>query len=48
MSQPEGMGKFLSSQKVLLKDFGKYAEQLSGRIKQRAMEIAEAGARPLL
>lgn len=46
MTQPSGMGKFLSSQGVLLKDFGNYAESLSEQIKQHALQLAEKTGRP--
>src|SRR5262245_42610582 len=43
----EGMSKFLSSERVLLKDFGRYIEGLSEQIKDRARHIAEKAGRPL-
>src|SRR5262245_61277525 len=48
MAQPDGMGKFLNSQKVLLKNFGSYAEGLSDQIKQHAQEVATRTGRPLI
>ena len=41
MAHVDGMGKFLNSQGVLLKDFGRYAQKLSERIKEHAYAIAE-------
>jgi hypothetical protein len=46
MTQPKGMGKFLNSQHVLLKEFGAYAESLSQQIKQHAQALAEKTGRP--
>lgn len=46
MTQPNGMGKFLNSQGVLLKDFGSYAEGLSEQIKRHAVAVAEQAGRP--
>jgi hypothetical protein len=46
MTQPAGMGKFLNSQGVLLKDFGKYAEAVSEQIKRHAHELAAQSGRP--
>ena len=47
MAHVEGMGKFLNSQGVLLKDFGTYVERLSEQIKQHGYGIAEAKGRPV-
>jgi hypothetical protein len=47
MAHVEGMGKFLNSQGVLLKDFGRYVEKVSEEIKQYAFKIAEAKQRPV-
>lgn len=47
MAHVEGMGKFLNSQGVLLKDFGKYVERLSDEIKEHAYRIAEKKGRPV-
>jgi hypothetical protein len=46
LTQPSGMGKFLNSQHVLLKEFGEYAESLSQQIKQHAQGVAEKTGRP--
>jgi hypothetical protein len=43
----EGMGKFLNSQGVLLKNFGTYMQALSERIKDHAKRLAEKTGRPL-
>jgi hypothetical protein len=48
MTHTEGMGKFLSSQQVLLKDFGRYAESLSNQIKEHAQRLGEQSGRPLI
>lgn len=37
----DGLDRFLSSQKVLYKDFSKFAQQISGRLKDRAQEVAK-------
>ncbi len=47
MAHVDGMGKFLNSQGVLLKNFGAYIETVSERIKQYAYRIAEAKGRPV-
>jgi len=47
MSHVDGMGKFLNSQGVLLKDFGAYVESVSDQIKQYAFQIAERQGRPV-
>jgi len=46
MSYVNGMSKFLSSHGVLLKDFGRFAERLSARLKTRGQEIADRAGRP--
>jgi len=43
----DGMGKFLNSQGILLKDFGGYVQRLSERIKEHAYGIAERKGRPV-
>jgi len=43
-----GMARFLSSQRVLLKDFGSYAAGLSARVKEHAQAMAEETGRPFL
>ena len=47
MAHVDGMGKFLNSQDVLLKNFGAYVEKISEQIKQYAYGIAEAKGRPV-
>jgi hypothetical protein len=47
MVHVEGMGKFLNSQGVLLKDFGQYVERVSEKIKEHAYSIAKAKNRPV-
>jgi len=47
MVAANGMGKFLNSQGVLLKDFATYAGHLSEQIIARAQEIAEKARRPV-
>jgi hypothetical protein len=47
MVHVDGMGKFLNSQGVLLKDFGGYVQKLSEQIKQYADGVAEAKGRPV-
>lgn len=47
LAHVEGMGKFLSSQGVLLKEFGAYVERISEQIKQYAYAIAEKRERPV-
>ena len=46
MSYVEGMDKFLGSQGVLLKDYGRFAEGLSARLKNHAQELARRAGRP--
>ena len=43
----EGMAKFLNSERVLLKDFGRYMEGLSEQIKEHARQMADKTGRPL-
>lgn len=43
----EGMAKFLNSERVLLKNFGRYVESLSERIKEQARQVAQKAGRPL-
>ena len=47
MAHVDGMGKFLNSQGVLLKQFGGYIEKVSEEIKEYAYRIAEAKGRPV-
>ncbi len=46
LSYVNGMSKFLSSHGVLLKDFGPFASRVSGRLKERSQQVAEAAGRP--
>jgi hypothetical protein len=44
---PKGaFGLFLNRQGVLLKDFGSYVQEVSGRLKLHAQQVAEAAHRP--
>lgn len=47
MAHVDGMGKYLNSQGVLLKDFAGYVEKISEEIKQHAYRVAEAKGRPV-
>ena len=47
MVHVDGMGKFLNSQGVLLKEFGAYVEKVSEKIKEYGYGIAEAKGRPV-
>ena len=47
MAHVDGMGKFLNSQGVLLKNFGGYVEKVSEEIKEYAYSVAEAKGRPV-
>ncbi len=44
----EGMDQFLSSQSVLYKDFGAYAEKITRGLKQHAEELALKAGRPMI
>lgn len=44
----EGMDRFLSSQRVLYKDFSVFVQRISQRLKERAAEIATENGRPLI
>ena len=46
ISHSDGMDAFMRYHKVKLKDFKDWAERLSGRIKDRAKEIADQAGRP--
>ena len=46
VSHVSGMDKFLSSQRVLYKDFGRFAESLSSGIKDHSKALAEQAGRP--
>lgn len=43
----DGMDKFLSSQRVLYKDFARFAERVTGRLRTHAEEVAQRTGRPL-
>lgn len=45
---PEGMARFLSSQRVLYKDFSAFVQRFSKRVKERAEQIAKESGRPLI
>lgn len=47
ISYADGMSRFLSTQGILLKDFGDYAEATSDRVKQASLAIAEHAGRPV-
>ena len=42
----DGMDRFLSSQRILYKDFGAFAQQISDRVKRHAETIALQAGRP--
>ena len=44
---PDGLGKYLSSMKVLLKDFGTFMQSVTKRVRDAAEEIARAASRPM-
>lgn len=46
ISYLSGMNKFLSIHSILYKDFGRFAEHLSTRLKDRGKEVAEEAGRP--
>jgi hypothetical protein len=45
---PKGMAMYLSSQRVLLKNFGFFAQKISSQIKDHAKECAQRLGRPFL
>jgi hypothetical protein len=47
ISHVGGMDRFLSSQRVLYKDFGTYVQELSEQMKQHAETVARQAGRPL-
>ncbi|HEU4996784.1 MAG TPA: hypothetical protein VFT29_18335 [Gemmatimonadaceae bacterium] len=47
LSYVKGLEIFLSTQQVLLKDFGRYVEELSDTVKQHAERLAATTGRPL-
>lgn len=48
ISYPEGLGKYLSSQGILYKEFGDYAEAMSEKIKAHGEAIALQAGRPFI
>ena len=44
----EGMDRFLSSQRVLYKNYSEFVQRLSRRIKERAAQLASESGRPLM
>ncbi len=48
MAYVDGMMGFLYSRQVLLKDFGRYAEQVTAQVKQASLAVAERAARPVV
>src|SRR5262245_31680665 len=46
ISNIEGLGRFLSKEKILLKEFGEFAQRLSEGVKQHAEAIARRENRP--
>jgi hypothetical protein len=44
----EGMDRFLSSQRVLYKDFGGFVQRISKRVKECAEQMASESGRPLI
>jgi DNA-binding MarR family transcriptional regulator len=46
--EPKGMGVFLSRLGVLLKDFGKFAKNLSAALKAHAEKVADEAGRPFI
>jgi len=48
ISHMDGMNIFLSSKRVLLKDFSKYVQELSGQVKQHVQQVADKAGRPMV
>jgi len=44
----EGMDRFLSSQRVLYKNYSEFVQRLSRRLKERAEQLAKESGRPLI
>lgn len=44
----DGMMRFLSARGVLLKDFGAFAEEMSTRVKEASLAVAERAGRPVV
>jgi hypothetical protein len=45
---PQGMGAFIGSLKVLYKDYGRFAQGLSERLKKHAQQMARSARRPFV
>jgi hypothetical protein len=43
-----GLGRFLSSTRHLMKDFGKYAHELSQQVRAASLAVAESAGRPVV
>ena len=43
----DGLKRYLSAHHVLLKDFGRHVEEVSGRLKEAAVAAARAAGRPV-
>ena len=46
LSYPAGLEAFLATRRVLLKDFGRFAQRVSDRVKQHAETLARTQGRP--
>ena len=46
ISYPQGMGAFLGSRKVLYRDYARFAQDLSDRLRRHAEEVARRAGRP--
>ena len=46
ISYPAGLEAFLATRRVLLKDFGRFAQRVSDRVKQHAETLARTQGRP--
>jgi hypothetical protein len=46
MSYPGGLEAFLATRRVWLKDFGRFAQRVSERVKQHAQSVARTAGRP--
>ena len=46
IAYPQGMGAFIGSRKVLYKDYGRFAQGLSDRLRRHAEEVARREGRP--
>lgn len=45
LSYPDGLGRFLGSRGILYKDYGKWAQQMSERLKDHAQQLADRSGR---